>query len=124
MTETNKDIAVAFLRLAAFGKAREAFEAYAAPGFRHHNPYFRGDAASLRTAMDEDALRSPDKVFEMLRVIGDGDLVAVHSRLIPKPGQREYSVVHIFRFEGCRISEVWDIAQQMPQEAGNENGMF
>ncbi len=119
-----KDIAVAFLRMAAFGKARAAFEAYAAPGFRHHNPYFRGDAASLWTAMDADAVRAPDKVFEMLRVVGDGDLVAVHSRLVPEPGQPVYSVVHIFRFEGDRIAEFWDIAQQVPQAPVNGNGMF
>jgi len=123
-TTLKKDIAAAFLRSAAFGKAREAFEAHAAPGFRHHNPYFPGDAMSLWTAMDEDADRNPDKVFEMLRVLGDGDLVAVHSRLVPAPGRPEYSVVHVFRFEGEKIAELWDVAQQAPPETVNENGMF
>ena len=123
-TTKTKDIAAAFLRLAAFGKAREAFEAHAAPGFRHHNPYFHGDAESLWTAMDEDAKRNPDKVFEMLRVMGDGDLVAVHSRLVTAPGQPEYSVIHIFRFEGDKIVELWDIAQPAPRDRRNRNGMF
>src|SRR5262249_186078 len=36
-------ILMAFLRLAASGYAREAFQKHVAPGFRHHNPFFRGD---------------------------------------------------------------------------------
>ena len=42
---TNTDAAVSFLKLAASGRAREAFAAYAGPGFRHHNPWFPGDIA-------------------------------------------------------------------------------
>jgi hypothetical protein len=34
---------MAFLRLAASGYAREAFQKHVAPSFRHHNP-FPGDA--------------------------------------------------------------------------------
>ena len=119
-----KDIAVSFIRSAAFGRAREAFAAHAAPGFRHHNPYFQGDAVSLWTAMDEDAAQMPDKVFEVLRVIGDGNLVAIHSRLVRERSRPEYSVVHIFRFEGDKIAEAWDIAQQAPETPANESGMF
>jgi predicted SnoaL-like aldol condensation-catalyzing enzyme len=34
------------------------------------------------------------------------------------------AVVHIFRFEGDRIVEMWDVAMAQPQQVLNENGMF
>jgi len=33
-------------------------------------------------------------------------------------------VVHILRFEGDRIVELWDIGQEIPQDSPNEHGMF
>jgi predicted SnoaL-like aldol condensation-catalyzing enzyme len=43
----NKEMAISFLRLASSGNVREAYETYDHPQFRHHNPYFPGDRASL-----------------------------------------------------------------------------
>ena len=47
MKASKKDIAISFLKLAASGKAPEAYEKYVHKNFRHHNPYFKGDAQSL-----------------------------------------------------------------------------
>jgi predicted SnoaL-like aldol condensation-catalyzing enzyme len=115
---------MAFLRLASSGKAREAFQTHAAPGFRHHNPFFRGDADSMIVAMEENAAKNPDKVLEVQRALEDGDLVAVHSRVRQKPGDRGAAVVHIFRFQGDRIIELWDLGQPVPENSPNENGMY
>lgn len=119
-----KEAAVSFLRLAASGRVREAYEAHVGPGFRHHNPYYRGDAASLRKGMEENAVQAPNKVLEVQRALEDGDLVAVHSRVRPNPDHLGYSVVHLFRFEEGRIVEAWDTGQEVPEEMENENGMF
>jgi hypothetical protein len=32
--------------------------------------------------------------------------------------------VHILRFEGSRIGEMWDIGQEIPKESPNALGMF
>lgn len=61
---------MAFLRLVASGKAREAFQSHVTPGFRHHNPFFRDDADSLMTAMEENAAKHPNKVLEIRRARG------------------------------------------------------
>jgi predicted SnoaL-like aldol condensation-catalyzing enzyme len=119
-----KEIATNFLRLAAYGNVREAYAQHIHPNFRHHNPYYRGDAASLKAGMEENAVAMPNKLFEVQRVLEDGDLVAVHSRIQLKADMPEIAVVHIFRFEGDEIIEAWDIGQQAPQESPNENGMF
>ena len=119
-----KDAAVEFLSLAASGKVQEAYDRHVSRDFRHHNPYFRGDAGSLRAAMAENAARSPDKRLDVQFALEDGDRVAVFSRVRQKPGDRGGAVVHLFRFEGRRITELWDVGQDVPAESANENGMF
>jgi predicted SnoaL-like aldol condensation-catalyzing enzyme len=120
---SHKDDALSFLRLAAAGRAREALDKHAAPGFRHHNPYF-ADAAALVAGMDDNAQQYPRKVLEVQRAIEEADLVAVHSRVRMQPGEPGIAVVHIFRFEDCRIAEFWDIAQPVPAQSPNAGGMF
>jgi len=92
--------------------------------FRHHNAYFRGDSESLIVAMEENALRNPDKVLEFQRTLEDRDLVAVHSRMRMNASDPGASLVHIFRFDGAWIVELWDVAQTVPKDCPNENGMF
>ena len=120
----NKERAMDFLRLASSGNVREAFQKYAGSGFRHHNPYFQGDVESLMVAMEENADKNPNKIFEMKRSLQDGDLVAVHSRVRQNPDESGAAVVHIFRFDGDVISELWDVGQPVPEDSPNENGMF
>ena len=121
----NKEIAVSFLKLAATGKVGEAYEKYVHPEFRHHNPYFKGDRQSLQEAMAEAAQQSPNKSLEVMRTLEDGDLVAVHSRLLrANPTVPEIAVVHIVRIKDGRIIEEWEAAQELPKDSPNENGAF
>jgi predicted SnoaL-like aldol condensation-catalyzing enzyme len=122
--KTRKDVAKAFLQLAATGKVREAYERFVGPGFLHHNPYFRGDADSLRTGMEEAAAKFPQTTIEIQRAIEEGTLVAVHSRVKHEPAGRAIAVVHVFRFKGSSIVELWDIAAEEPPQSPNEHGMF
>jgi predicted SnoaL-like aldol condensation-catalyzing enzyme len=124
MTESHKEIALAFLRAAASGNVREAYQKHVAPGFRHHNPFFRGDADSLMRGMEEHAAKNPNKVLEVQHAIEEGDLVAVHSRVRQKPDDRGVAVVHILWFDGDKIAELWDLGQPVPETSPNENGMF
>jgi len=119
-----KAAAVEFLRLTASGNARQAYRKYAAPNFRHHNAYFKGDADSLMRAMEENAAQHPDKTLEVHHALRDGDLVAVHSHVRMNPKDRGMALVHIFRFDSDRIAELWDMGQPVPEESPNENGMF
>src|SRR5688572_5258077 len=124
MRTSHKQSAVAFLKAVASGQVREAYARYVGPAFKHHNPFFRGDAASLMEAMEQNAKKNPHKVLEVQTAIEEGDRVVVFSRVRQKPEDRGGAVVHIFRFEGERIVELWDIGQEVPEEGVNENGMF
>lgn len=119
-----KAAATEFLRMAAIGRVREAYERYISPGFRHHNVYFPGDRESLLKGMEEAAARQPGKTLEVKRVIAEGDLVAVHSHLRVPGMEPGIAVVHIARFEGERIAEMWDVGQVIPKESPNQNGAF
>lgn len=124
MSTTNKQSAVAFLHLAASGKVKEAYDKYVSPNFRHHNPYFAGDAASLAQGMEDSARQFPNKIFEVKRVLEDGDLVAVHARVRISPEGPDYALIHIFRFENGQIAELWEAGQEVPKTSPNKNGMF
>jgi predicted SnoaL-like aldol condensation-catalyzing enzyme len=119
-----KEAAISFLTLASAGKVREAYDRFIGPGFRHHNPYFPADAASLAAAMEQNASENPGKVIEPIHVLGDGDLVAVHARVRLKPGGKDIAICHLYRFAEGRIIELWDIAQPEPDQSPNQNGMF
>jgi len=124
VTVSHKEAAISFMRLVASGKVREAFQNHTGPDFRHHNPFFRGDADSLMFAMEENAAKNPGKVLDVQRVLEDGDLVAVHSRIRQNPDDRGGAAVHLFRFQGDRIVELWDIGQPVPENSPNDYGMF
>ena len=119
-----KEIAIDFLHSAASGNVRDAYRNYVAPNFRHHNAFFKGDAEALMLAIEENAAKNPQKTLEIHHAIREGDLVAIHSHVRMNPNDRGAGLVHIFRFEGDRIAELWDLAQPVPEESPNENGMF
>ncbi|MEH7883752.1 nuclear transport factor 2 family protein [Bacillus sp. JJ1609] len=124
MKNSLKEIAVSFLQLVASGEVREAYRRYISPDFRHHNPFFQGDADSLMLAMEENGAENPNKILEVKRVIEDGDLVAVHSHVKQKQDDLGAAVVHIFRFQNNVIVELWDVGQPIPENSPNENGVF
>jgi predicted SnoaL-like aldol condensation-catalyzing enzyme len=122
--ENNKEIAISFLEMAANGNAGEAYSKFVGDGFRHHNPFFEGTAQALQAGMEENARQNPNKVFEVKRVIAEGDLVVTHSHVRQKPTDLGAAVVHIFRFENGKIVELWDLGQPIPTDSINKNGMF
>lgn len=121
---SKKESAITFLKLAASGKLNEAYGNYLASNFRHHNAYFAGDAESLKTGMAEAHEQFPDTTLEVQHACEDGDIVAIHSRVSHGPDHPDISVVHIFRFEGDRIAELWDVGMEAPKDSPNENGLF
>ena len=123
--QSQREKAVAFLEGAASGRVREVYQRYVHPEFRHHNPFFRGDRESLLRAMEEAADASPNKSIEAKRVLEDGDLVAVHSRLRrADPNLPEIAVVHILRFQDGLIIEEWEAGNELPKDSPNEYGAF
>lgn len=118
-----KDVAESFLMLASSAHVREAYRKYIHTHFRHHNAYFKGDRESLLVGMEENVKQFPTKTYETLRVLEEGDLVAIHGKVTLSPNS-QWSVIHIFRFEGDLIIEEWEASQKVLKESLNENGIF
>lgn len=121
---SRREAAVRFLRLATSGRVREAYDDHVRADFVHHNPYFGPGAAPLMAGMEENYAQHPDKVIAVQRTVEHGDFVAVHSRVRSAPEIPGAAVVHIFRFEGERIAELWDVAQPVVEKSPNKLGMF
>jgi len=122
--KTCKNAAVEFLKLTAMGLVAEAFDLYVAPGFKHHNIHFKGDATSLKEAMEESARMLPGKELEIQFAIEEENRVAVYSKVVISPGEPGIALAHFFRFKDDKIVEMWDIVQAPPDEIINENGLF
>jgi predicted SnoaL-like aldol condensation-catalyzing enzyme len=122
--QTHKEEAVDFLNLVVAGNIEEAFESYVNMHGRHHNVYYASDFLSLKQGMIENQGQFPSKRLMVKNVLGDGNLVAVHSNLIMKEGEPGVSVVHLFRFDNGKIVEMWDVGQVLPVNSPNMIGAF
>lgn len=119
-----KEAAVDFLQLVVTGHIEEAYRKHVDEKGTHHNPYFPAGFAALKQAMIEDHARNPNKQIRVKTVLGDGDLVAVHSHLRREAKGGDMIVVHLFRFREGRIVEMWDCGQPLPAESPNADGAF
>lgn len=123
-TQDRKQSAVEFLRLAAAGRIDEAYQRYIDMNGKHHNPYFPAGFPALKKGMIENHVQFPGKQLAVKNVLGDGDLVAVHSHIVLRPGDSGIAAVHLFRFQADRIVEMWDCGQPVPADSPNKDGAF
>jgi predicted SnoaL-like aldol condensation-catalyzing enzyme len=123
-TKASKQAAVRFLRLVVAGRIDEAYERYVDMLGKHHNPFFAAGFPALRKAMNENHARFPGKQLAVKHVLGDGDLVAVHSHIVLQPGEPGLAAVHLFRFRDDKIVEMWDCGQPVPADSPNADGAF
>ena len=133
MSETNKDIAVAFYKAVFEGPVEDAFRLHAVPtGYRQHNPLVEDGMEGLRKFVTWMTSNHPDARYEIKRVFADGDYVILHCHwhglsgdyLVGKPNPRGEAVVDIFRLEGGKVLEHWDVIQPIPETSANTNTMF
>ena len=120
----NKQAAIDFLQMIVAGDIDAAYKKHTAPGMIHHNAFFSGDAKSLQKGMEENHKEYPNKIFEIQHTVAESDIVIVHSHLRMNTDDKGMATIHIFRFQGEKIVEMWDIAQQVPEDSPNKNGMF
>ncbi len=121
--QDNKRTAVDFLHLVTKGRIEEAYERFVDMSGKHHNVYFAAGFAALKAAMQENDRLMPNKKFTVKNVVGEADLVTVHSHLLMEPG-KELVVFHMMRFKNGKIVEFWDCGQMIPPENPNRDGAF
>jgi predicted SnoaL-like aldol condensation-catalyzing enzyme len=135
--EERKKIAVKFVRMVAAGNPKEAAKRFFHPQCKHHNPYFpagmdaltdgmiAADAGAARMAAAKGIdMNAPGAGLVIKHVLGDGNLVAVHSALMAKPGDPRFVQVHLFRFSRNKVVEYWDVTQSVLAGSLNTDGVF
>jgi predicted SnoaL-like aldol condensation-catalyzing enzyme len=125
-----KRIAVEFLNLGLKGKFEDGLKFFSVD-CKTHNPYVAGNIRMLISAMDsanaQGTAQYPDAEFKISHVLVEGDIVAVHTELLSnrnKPSEGGLRQVHLFRFEGRKVVEYWDITQQILPAMPNAAGAF
>ncbi len=113
-----------FLQLVVAGRIDEAYEKYVDMKGKHHNPFFPAGFPALKKGMIENHARFPRKQLAVKNVLGDGDLVVVHSHIVLSPGEPGIATVHLFRFQDSRIEEMWDCGRPIPADSPNKDGVF
>ncbi len=119
-----KQVSQQFMELVIAGNIDDAYKKYVSPNGKHHNPYFRKGFPALQEAMKENHIQFPDKKITIKHVIGDGDLVAIHSHIMVRQGEPGMAAIHLFRFQGDKIVELWDIGESIPVDSPNQDGVF
>jgi predicted SnoaL-like aldol condensation-catalyzing enzyme len=123
--ENNKRLVREYYEL-AFNerKPEEAVEKYLGPYYRQHNPQAGDGAEPFIGFVKYYTQTYPDLHMEIKRLIAEGDLVVVHNHHTRYPGDRGVAVIDIFRLEDGKIVEHWDVLQDVPESAANNNTMF
>ncbi len=105
-------------------RPEEAVAKYLGPHYRQHNPSAADGPVPFVSIVKWFAQTYPDFRVELKRIIAEGNDVVMHSHLIRETGDRGVAVVDIFRLEGGKIVEHWDVLQDVPETAANDNTMF
>ncbi len=95
-----------------------------APDYIQHSPLAATGASGLKAFLDWAREHSPHARHYVKRLFADGDHVVAHVHVVIRPGDRGNAVVDVFRIENGRIAEHWDVAQEIPAQSANENGML
>ncbi len=122
--EHNKEAALDFYRTAYLGEPAKAVELYVGDYYTQHNPAVEDGKKGFIAYFEKMHQDFPEKDIAFLRVIAEGDLVALHTRQ-RWPGGDEYVTMDFFRFDKKgKIVEHWDAIQQVPEESAHNNTMF
>ena len=122
--KANKDNAVAFYKMAYLGEPEQAISLYVGQDYIQHNPVVEDGKQGFIRYFTEMSRDYPNKKIKFLRVIAEGELVALHTHQT-WPDDDEYVTMDFFRFDQQgKIIEHWDAIQGVPKQAANPNTMF
>jgi predicted SnoaL-like aldol condensation-catalyzing enzyme len=123
-TELQKKAAIEFLQLVIDGQIDKAYQKHINMNGKHHNTYTPAGFVALQKGMTDADIKFPNKQFTIKHVVGEKDLVVVHSHLILKEGDPGLITMHMFLFDDDKIVEMWDMTQPVPIDSPNNDGAF
>jgi predicted SnoaL-like aldol condensation-catalyzing enzyme len=124
LTQSNRKVLLDFVDLFyRQRRVREAFERHVADAYIQHNPNIL-DGREAAIIKLEPLFGSPDSSFDIQRILVDGEFGVIHLHGRRSRGERGGSVVDLYRLDGGKIVEHWDVMQPVPESAVNPRPMF
>jgi predicted SnoaL-like aldol condensation-catalyzing enzyme len=122
-----KKLVLDFYEAALNEKNVEKTKTFLGDKYIQHNPHVAEGPEGLLRLVEFRRSKFPEGRNEVKMIIAEGDLVVlqVHSVLIP--GTLGRKIVDIFRVEGNKVVEHWDVIQEITEELYppiNENSLF
>ncbi|MFF7645550.1 nuclear transport factor 2 family protein [Streptomyces canus] len=124
LTEYNRKLVTAAFDQLIVRKDLSAVDRYWGSEYHQHNPTIADGVPGVKSGLGAYFKAFPQLAVSRKRVIAEGDLVAVHSHYVAVPGERGQAVVDLFRARGGKITEHWDVVQDVPGTSANDNTMF
>jgi predicted SnoaL-like aldol condensation-catalyzing enzyme len=120
--EANKQAVRGFYELAFNEKQPEqAVERYLGSRYIQHNP----QAPDGAEAFIGFVKAFPEASVDIRRIVAEDDIVVTHSLLrFSADDERGTVAADLFRLEGGKIVEHWDVLQPFPEESANDHPMF
>ena len=122
--EANKRTVLAFYDAALNRLNIDEAAAYFGPHFSNHNPRSRDGVEGFRALFQDLKKQFPGVRADIKRAFADGEFVILHVHVKLQPEELGLAIVEIFRLEGGKIVEHWDVRQPVPETSANTNGMF
>ena len=124
----------ASLVVSAYDKVLNQFDVNAlntlfSENFVQHNPAVADGRAGLLALIEFRKAQQPEAHNEIVRVVTQGDLVALHVHVTNTLVERNdphagVAIVDIFRVSKGQIVEHWDVIQPVPATSANGHSMF
>ena len=95
-----------------------------AEDYIQHNPMVPTGKAPVVSYFTDYFKANPQSKARIVRSAVDNDLVYLHIHSTENADDRGQAVVDIFRVKDGMIVEHWDVIQDVPREAANDNTMF
>ena len=122
--EKNKQIVQTFYEALLNNKDFDAAVKHVGNNYTQHNPTVGDGIDGLRAFFDWRNREFPESRIVIKRILAEGDFVVCHVHSLRVPGKVELAAIDIFRLEDGKISEHWDVVQEIPNDAANPNSMF
>ncbi|MBC2665495.1 nuclear transport factor 2 family protein [Novosphingobium flavum] len=124
LTERNRAVVKDFAhRFYDLKDVRGAFEAHVARGYVQHNPNIADGREAAVKALGP-IFSAPGSVFEIKRIVVDGDTAVIHLRGRSGAEGQGGSVADIYRLQGGKIVEHWDVLQPIQPTTINPHPYF
>jgi len=122
--QANLDLVLAMFAEVLNPMDSSAVDRFIAADYIQHNQSVEPGVAPLKAFLDMIRAQNPKAVHDVKRAFVDGDHVTVHYHVRRWPGDLGWAVIDIFRIEGGRVKEHWDVMQDVVDGGPNPNSPF